>query len=171
MSEVEGSMALKLLMVLGEGGHTKQMLRLAELLGPDYQFHYLAAEGDQLSSGNLPHPGPVYRLTRPRSKVHGHTDPPWTAAWQTLRATWQALRLVWRLRPHAIIGAGPSISVPPSLAGKLLGAKVIHVESASRVTRPSLTGRLLYPVADLFFVQWESLLVRFPRARYAGRLW
>ena len=70
-----------------------------------------------------------------------------------------------------IIGAGPSISVPPSLAGKLLGAKVIHVESASRVTRPSLTGRLLYPVADLFFVQWEGLLERFPRARYAGRLW
>jgi UDP-N-acetylglucosamine:LPS N-acetylglucosamine transferase len=61
--------------------------------------------------------------------------------------------------------------VPVSLVGKALGAKVIHVESASRVRRLSLTGRILYPVADLFFVQWEGLRERYPRAIYAGRLW
>lgn len=162
---------IRLLVVLGEGGHTRQMLRLVELLGPGYAYHYVAVEGDELSTARLPHPGPVHRLPRPRSKVGGRTDPTWVAAWQTLRCTVQALGLVRRVRPHAVVGAGPAISVPVSLAGKMWGAKVIHVESASRVRRLSLTGRILYPVADLFFVQWEGLRARHPRAIYAGRLW
>jgi len=162
---------IRLMVVLGEGGHTKQMLRLVELLGPGYAYHYVAVEGDELSTARLPQPGPVYRLPRPRSKVQGRTDPPWVAAWQTLRSTGRAFRVVRQVRPHAVIGAGPSISVPVSLMGKLLGARVIHVESASRVQRLSMTGRILYPVADLFFVQWEDLREQYPKATYAGRLW
>ncbi|NLE77832.1 MAG: hypothetical protein GX605_13920, partial [Chloroflexi bacterium] len=158
---------MKLLVVLGEGGHTKQMLRLVDLLGPGYSYHYVVAEGDTLSAGGLPHPGPVHRLPRPRAKVGGRTARPWTAAWQTLRATWRAFRVVRHVRPDAVVGAGPSISVPVSLAGKLWGARVIHVESASRIHRLSLTGRLLYPWADLFFVQWEGLQARYPKAIYA----
>ena len=160
-----------LLVVLGEGGHTKQMLRLVELVGEGYAYHYVAAEGDALSANRLPQPGPVHRLPRPRSKAQGRTDPWWAAAWQTARATWRAFGIVRRVRPAAVIGAGPSISVPVSVAGKLWGARVIHVESASRVRRLSLTGRLLYPWADLFFVQWPGLREQYPKAVYAGRLW
>ena len=32
----------------------------------------------------------------------------------------------------------------------------------------SLTGRLVYPFADLFLVQWESLLELYPKAKYVG---
>jgi beta-1,4-N-acetylglucosaminyltransferase len=162
---------IRLLVVLGEGGHTKQMLRLVDLLGPCYHYHYVAVEGDDLSTAHLPQPGPVYRLSRPRSKVQGRTDPPWVAAWQTLGGLWQAWRILRQVHPQAVLGNGPGISVPVSLVGKLLGARVIHVESASRVRRLSLTGRLLYRVADLFFVQWEGLREHYPRAIYAGRLW
>jgi len=162
---------IRLLVVLGEGGHTKQMVRLVELLGPGYDYHYVAVEGDDLSVAHLPHPGPVHRLPRPRSKVHGRTDPAWRAAWNTVRCAWRAWKVLRQVQPQAVLGAGPAISVPVSLVGKALGAKVIHVESASRVRRLSLTGRILYPVADLFFVQWEGLRERYPRAIYAGRLW
>lgn len=162
---------IRLLVVLGEGGHTKQMLRLVELLGPGYEYHYVAVEGDDLSTARLPHPGPVYRLPRPRSKVRGRTEPAWRAAWNTLRCAWRAWKVLRQVHPQVVLGAGPAISVPVSLVGKVLGAKVIHVESASRVRCLSLTGRILYPVADLFFVQWEGLRERHPKAIYAGRLW
>ena len=48
--------------------------------------------------------------------------------------------------------------------------KVAFVESFARVQRLSLTGRLLYPVADVFLVQWPALAKQYPRARYAGIL-
>jgi beta-1,4-N-acetylglucosaminyltransferase len=162
---------LRLLVVLGEGGHTKQMLRLVELLGPGYDFHYIINQGDMLSALRLPFPGPTYALRRPRAKRGGRTDSAPRAAWQTFVAMGQAWRVVRRVRPHAVIGAGPSVSVPVSLAGKLHGAKVIHVETASRVHTLSLTGKIMYRVADLFIVQWETLRERYPRAVYAGRLW
>ena len=170
-STLEDRARKRLLVVLGEGGHTKQMLRLVELLGPGYEYHYVVNRGDELSANRLPFPGIAYALIRPRAKQRGQTDPFLKAAWQTLVAIGQAWSAVRQVRPDAIIGAGPSICVPVSLVGKLHGAKIIHIETASRIHRPSLTGRIMYRLADLFFIQWETLQVVFPRAVYAGRLW
>jgi hypothetical protein len=47
---------------------------------------------------------------------------------------------------------------------------IIFVESFCRVKRLSLTGKLLYPIADRFFVQWEDLSDSYPRAEFAGVL-
>ena len=47
--------------------------------------------------------------------------------------------------------------------GRLLGARTIFVESAGSL-EPTLAGRLAYPFADLFIVQWPEALRRFPRA-------
>ena len=33
---------------------------------------------------------------------------------------------------------------------------------------PTLTGRLLRPFADRFYVQWEELLEVYPKAIYVG---
>ena len=49
---------------------------------------------------------------------------------------------------------------------------VVYVESIARVKKLSLTGMLLYHLwlADQFFVQWEALKVKYPRAILVGRL-
>jgi hypothetical protein len=52
----------------------------------------------------------------------------------------------------------------------LFGAKLISIESMARIERPTLTARMLYPFANLFFVQWPGLLKYFPKAEYMGRL-
>jgi UDP-N-acetylglucosamine:LPS N-acetylglucosamine transferase len=75
-----------------------------------------------------------------------------------------------QIRPSAIISAGPAISVPVSILGKLLGARIIFIESSSRIRHPSMTGRIMYRWADLFFVQWQQLQEKLPRAIFAGRL-
>lgn len=164
---------MKLLIVLGEGGHTEQMLRLVKLLLYDknhekdkYKIHYIIAREDQLSAGHIRHPGPIYRITRPRGKSTGKAG----AACRTILAGIESLAVLLRVRPAAIIGAGPAICVPVSILGKLLGARIIFVESSSRIRHPSLTGRIMYHWADLFFVQWPQLQEQLPRAVYAGRL-
>ena len=73
-------------------------------------------------------------------------------------------------RPDVVITTGAGIVVFFCLFAKLLGAKLIFIESMARVERPTLTARMLYPFADLFFVQWPNLLKFFPKARYLGRL-
>jgi beta-1,4-N-acetylglucosaminyltransferase len=161
---------MRLLVVLGEGGHTRQMLQLLDQLGPQYEYHYLIAVEDQLSEGKIRLPGPVYRVGRPRSKVKGHTDSLPVAAWHTLHSLMQLVPILRRVRPQAVLANGPSVAVPAALLGKLLGARIAYVESASRVQRMSTSGRIVYPFADLFIVQWPALQTRYRKAIYAGRL-
>lgn len=80
----------------------------------------------------------------------------------------QATKLLRRERPDFIITTGALISYPFCVVGKLMGMKVVYIESFARVQKPSLTGRLLYNFADLFVVQWEDMLVRYPKSVLGG---
>jgi UDP-N-acetylglucosamine:LPS N-acetylglucosamine transferase len=81
----------------------------------------------------------------------------------------QSLWVVLRERPSVVITTGAGVVVPLCIIAKLLGAKIIYIESFARITSKSLSGILLYPVADLFFVQWRQLLEKYGnKARYGG---
>ncbi len=75
-------------------------------------------------------------------------------------------------RPKVIISTGAGSTVPISLLGKLLfNAKLIYVDCSAQVRTPSLTGRIIYNIADLFFVQWKLLKNRYgDKAIYGGLL-
>lgn len=73
-------------------------------------------------------------------------------------------------RPHVVVSSGAGVAIASCLLGKLLGAKLIFVETAACVVQPSRTGKLIYRFADLFIVQWEALLEHYPKAVYGGCL-
>ena len=76
--------------------------------------------------------------------------------------------IILREKPNVVITTGALISFPFCLFAKLIGAKVVYIETFARVNDRSLTGKLVYPLADLFLVQWESLLELYPKAKYVG---
>ena len=156
----------KLFLILGEGGHTTELLVLADLLGDGYEYAYLLVEGDELSARRIRRPGPLYRVPRVREKAHNLPRD----AWRTLQCAWRSWQALRHARPAAVISSGPGMAVPACLLARLMGIPLIYVETGSRVRRLSLSGRLVYPFADLFFVQWPELAARYPRAVYAGRL-
>jgi UDP-N-acetylglucosamine:LPS N-acetylglucosamine transferase len=156
----------RLLIVLGEGGHTTELLNLVDLLGDRYSYHYVVSSEDNLSPDRIRYAGPVYSLVRPRAKDTGFLRAVPRVVWAGI----QALGILLRVRPKAILSTGPAIAVPVALIGKLLGARIIFVETGSRITTVSLTGRIMYRFADLYFVQWPQLQEKLPRALYAGRL-
>ena len=159
-------MTERLLIILGEGGHTTEMLRLVDLLGRGYEYSYVLTNEDALSAHKISHPGPIYRIRRPRSKWDSKPK----VGIKTILAFLAGFLVLLRVRPKAVLSSGPAVGVPLALIGKLLGCRVVFIETASRIRKLSLTGRLVYPIADLFFVQWPELKVRCPRTVYAGRL-
>ena len=44
-------------------------------------------------------------------------------------------------------------------------------EKYANRNRKTATGRLVYPIADLFIVQWEELLKIYPKAVYGGAIY
>jgi beta-1,4-N-acetylglucosaminyltransferase len=89
--------------------------------------------------------------------------------WRMLRAFGWAWSILRRERPDVIVSLGAEIALPFFYLGKLLGSKTLFIESWCRVHNLSLTGKLVYPVVDVFWVQWPQLLkVCGPRAQYKG---
>ena len=78
----------------------------------------------------------------------------------------QSLWLFLWKRPKVIITTGAGIALSTCLIAKLFRAKLLVIETGARVTTPSRTGRLLYKYADVFIVQWEPLLLVYPKAIY-----
>jgi len=159
-----------LLLVMGEGGHTKEMVKLADLLGPAHDYHYLLVKEDHVSEEKISRPGPVYRVIRPRYRPGKQHDLLQDTA-RTMLCALQSLVVLARVRPQAILSTGPWVAVPVMLLGRLLGARIIFIETGSRVRELSATGKVMIRLAHLFFVQWPGLQSRYPRALYAGRLW
>jgi UDP-N-acetylglucosamine:LPS N-acetylglucosamine transferase len=86
-----------------------------------------------------------------------------------LGTTFRARSILRHERPNVLVSTGAEIAVPFLWIGKLMRATTVYVESCCRVRSPSGTGRLVYPVADLFLVQWPALMqVYGPKARYLG---
>ncbi len=77
-------------------------------------------------------------------------------------------KILKKERPDYIISTGALATVPVCVIGKLRKVKIIYIESFARVDDASMTGKLMYPIADLFLVQWEEMLKIFPKATYAG---
>jgi UDP-N-acetylglucosamine:LPS N-acetylglucosamine transferase len=82
----------------------------------------------------------------------------------------QMSRILINYRVVSIISTGPGITVVPAIICRLLGIKVIYFESWSRVFTPSLAGKVMYRLANLFFIQHESLQKHYPKSRFFGRL-
>jgi UDP-N-acetylglucosamine transferase subunit ALG13 len=86
---------------------------------------------------------------------------------RNVRTAWKSLR---ELRPAAILTTGSALSVPFAWVGRLLGIPVVYVECGGRADRPSLSCRLVAPVAARIYVQWPELVQAVPRARFVGRI-
>ena len=88
-------------------------------------------------------------------------------ALRNLRLAWKVLR---RERPDVVVSSGAGVAFPFFLVAKALRIRTVFVEVYDRIDRPSLTGRLCYPISDLFVLQVDEQLRAYPRGRVIGAL-
>ncbi len=81
-----------------------------------------------------------------------------------------ARKVLKKERPDLIISSGAAAAVPFFYLGRLMGIKTVYIEIFDRIDRPTLTGRLVYPVADKFIVQWEDMKRIYPKAISLGSI-
>lgn len=154
------------MLVLGSGGHTAEMIELSRLMGSGCRYVYLVSLADDFSQSKILHAGEVIHVKRPTQVGVS----PWQDPFAISSALRGALRVVRKTHFDIIVGSGPGICVFPMLVAKMHGAKVVFVETASRCESVSLTGRLVYPLADRFFVQWPEQKRHYEKASFCGRL-
>jgi len=143
---------MKLLIVSSVGGHLTEVMHLAPIL---QDLEVVLVVNDEAALPDFPFQR-VYRI------AHAERD------WRVLLNTAEAAQILRAERPDVLLSTGAGPAVPFALVARLFTpCRVVYLESASAVTKPTLTGRLIYPLAHDFFYQWPSLARFFPKARLA----
>jgi UDP-N-acetylglucosamine:LPS N-acetylglucosamine transferase len=145
------------LLVCSAGGHLMQLFLLAETWR-DRSHAWVTLDREDARS--ILSAEPVFYAYGPTTRNIGNLV-------RNLRLAWSLLRL---LRPRVILTTGAGLAVPFAWMGRLLGVRVVYVESLTRVDHPSLSCRLIKPVADRVYVQWPELARAMPEARYVGKV-
>ncbi len=87
-----------------------------------------------------------------------------------IKNTFLAIKVLKKEKPDVIISSGAAVAVPFFYIGKLFGAKTVYLEVFDRIDKPTVTGKLVYPVTDKFIVQWEEMKKVYPKAINLGSI-
>src|SRR5712691_4408424 len=145
------------MLVCSSGGHLAQLYRLR----PWWERHERIW---------VTFPGPqAYSLLKDETVV--------PAFWPTtrnipnaIRNLGLAIRLLRAQRPDLLISDGAGVAFPFFLAARALGVRTVYLEVYDRISRPSLTGRLCYPLSELFLLQWPEQVANYPQGQVIGCL-
>jgi beta-1,4-N-acetylglucosaminyltransferase len=146
-----------MLLVCSPGGHLLQLHALAPVWRDHSRVWVTLAKSDSQS------------LLRDEEVVFAHGP-----AARSIRNLFRNLLLAWRVvravRPKVVLSTGAAVAVPFAWLGRLHGCRVVYVESLARTSKPSLSCRLIAPVANRVYVQWPELRAAMPKARYVGSI-
>ena len=87
-----------------------------------------------------------------------------------IKNTFLAIKVLKKEKPNVIISSGAAVAVPFFYISKLFGAKTVYIEVFDRIDKPTVTGKLVYPVTDKFIVQWEEMKKVYPKAINLGSI-
>lgn len=146
--------------VSSSGGHWEELMCLREIADENDSF-FVTEKSGQVSEENKSKNTYLVNQINRREK---------TFIIKFAALFLKAFRIMIKEKPDVIITTGVLAAYPFCVVAKLMRKKVIYIESFARVTNKSLTGKLVYPFADLFLVQWESLMDLYPKAQYGGKI-
>jgi len=151
---------LKICISCSAGGHFSEALRATEDIKHNkFYVTYRTAPLEEFSLNNK-----VYFITHPRHCTF------LLRLFLFAKNIIESGLILLNERPDLIISTGADVAIATCIIGKLMGKKLIYIESGGYVTSKSISGRLVYPFADLFLVQWKPAISNFPKAIYGGPL-
>lgn len=147
---------MKVCLVSSPGGHLRQLLQLEPTLRK-YSYFYIINRRSPLKDEILKK---SYFISR------SHKD------WKFFLNLVEAFNILRKERPGVIISTGAGCAVPVSLVGKFIfGCRVVFIESFAALRKPTLTGRIMYFISDVFYYQWEGLSRYYPKGIYGGTIY
>jgi UDP-N-acetylglucosamine:LPS N-acetylglucosamine transferase len=148
---------MTLCLVASAGGHLTQLLKLRSLWLGRSVFFVTTVD---IGQSKLREDGSVY--------VVGESNR--QQPFRILQVLYRCLRILLRERPKVIMSTGAAAGFIMCFFGKLLGAKIIWLDSIANAGRLSMSGRMIRPFADLILSQWSDVAVRYPNVEYRGEL-
>lgn len=154
-------MKKKVLFISSTGGHLSELLML-EPMFQKYDFHIITEKDNSTE----------YLKEKYQDKlgymIYGTKDHPISYPFKLLANCFKSVYYYFKIRPDFIVTTGVHTAGPMCCLGKIFGSRIIYIETFANIHSKTVTGRLIYHFADLFIVQWKSMLKLYPKATYGG---
>lgn len=157
---------VRTLIVIGSGGHTSEMMRLMDKINKS-KFTprlYVLADTDTTSRSRVESNERNTDWTIasiPRSR---HVNQSYCSSiLSTIYSTCMTVPVLVSFKPDVVLCNGPGTCVPVCFVAFMMrvfhcaDTSIVFVESICRVKTLSLTGKLMFFLADLIIVQWPEL--------------
>ena len=154
----------KVLFISSTGGHLSEMLQLSRMFN-DYDYHIVTEKDKSNYTLKDKYPGHVSYL------VYGTKKNIIVYPFKLIFNTFRSLSIFLREKPCCVITTGTHTAVPMCYIAKLFRKKVIYIETLANSNTKTVAGRIVYPIADLFVVQWEEMIKLYPKAKYWGMIY
>lgn len=154
---VKNKRKLRICLAASAGGHISQLLKLSQCWADHNTF---CVTTTRVVEEQVRKYGNVYVVGE-----CNHQHP-----LLVLATLMRCLKVIAGEKPDVVISTGAAAGCIMCFIGKLLGAKVVWIDSITNVHRISLSGRLVRPIADLFLVQWPHLTQQYKKVEFAGTL-
>lgn len=146
---------VRVLCVGSSGGHLAQLLQLRPWW-ERCERRWVTSPGDDVQARLADEV--VVRAHHPTTRHVGNA----------LRNVGLASRVLRDFRPDVVISTGAGVAWPFFVVARLMGIATVYLEVYDRIDLPTLTGRLCYPLSDLFLLQWEEQRRHYPRGILVG---
>lgn len=147
---------LKICLVSSSGGHYEQ-LKMLKTLGQENEIFFVTEKTDYKVKADFYLP------------QTGSNDKKFIL--KMTKNLFQSLKIWIQEKPDIVITTGTVVAIPLALLAKIAGKKIIYIETYARVNDGTKAGKFMNRFADLFIVQWESLLNIYPKAIYGGSIY
>lgn len=149
------------LFISSTGGHFSELMRLQPMFDK-YDYHIITEKTKTTEDLKSTYKKKIDFL------VYGTKDHMFSYIFKVAYNTLKSLILFIKIRPKIIITTGTHTAVPMCYLGKLFGSKIVFIETFANVETKTMAGKIVYPIADLFIVQWEEMKELYPKATYLG---
>ncbi len=146
---------MKICIASSAGGHITELLQIKDVWKAYDHFYIVVEREDTKDFG--------------KKEQSYFVDDTGRNAVSFIKNLYQSFKIILKERPDVIITTGAGAALPACFWAKLLGAKIIFIESFCRLDKTSLSGKMIYPFSDIFLVQWKKLLKLYgSKAQYRG---
>ncbi len=152
----------RVLFIASTGGHLSELLKLEAMFN---KYDYKLVTENTKSNKNLKNKynGRVNYLvygTKEYNKI--------IYAFKLLYNCFKSLFIYLKFHPDYIITTGTHTAGPMCCLARIFGSKVIYIETFANMYTKTATGKLVYPISNLFIVQWDSMKEIYPKAEVGG---
>ena len=161
---MKGKKIKKVLFISSTGGHLNELLQLKPMF-KKYNSYIITEYDDSTKNLKEEYKEKIsYLIYGTRKNMVSYI---FKFAYNCIKS----LILYIKIRPKYIISTGTHTAVPICYIGKLFGSKIIFIETFANRTTKTLSGKLVYPISNLFIVQWEEMLKLYPKAVLGGSIY